>query len=116
MTKKGAALKAVLMGEAEEIIEELVVWYEETEEPSFTQIEEKVLELRQRLSERMAGEVAERQPINQAGPGPKCGKCGREMRSKGAHRKEVVSWTGEVELKRRYYYCPECREGLFPPG
>ena len=115
MGKQGVALKAVLMGEAEEMIEELVGWYEGREAPTFSEIEEKVLELRQRLSERMASEVAQRQPINQAGPGPRCPKCGGEMRSKGEHSKTVVSWAGEVELGRQYYHCPECRMGLFPP-
>ena len=115
MRNKGSEAKGKLMKEAEAIIDELLTWEEEVEEPNLSQIEKRVLELRQRLSEKMAETVIERQGRKQAGPGPECGECGQEMRYKGQHSKGVTSWVGELELKRGYYYCEQCRSGHFPP-
>jgi DNA repair exonuclease SbcCD ATPase subunit len=116
MLKKRSEAKGKLMQEAETIIDELLAWEEEIEEPDLSQIEEKVLELRQRLSEKMAETVIEGQTRIRPGPGPECGVCGQEMRYKGPHSKRVTSWVGELELKRGYYYCEGCRRGYFPPG
>ncbi len=116
MKRKGAKLKAELMKEAEKVIDELIDWSEETAEPNLTQIEGKVLKLRQRLSEKMAQKVAEGQEAVRPVPGPKCEGCGAEMRYKGMLPKTVSSWVGEVRLERGYYYCDHCKSGLFPPG
>src|SRR5688572_26100444 len=116
MAKKREALKKKLMKEAEAIIDELLEWDEETENPSLSQVEGKVLELRQRLSERMAETVIEHQAAVRPVPGPGCRKCGQEMRYKGLKATTVTSWVGELNLERGYYYCDQCRTGLFPPG
>ena len=112
--KRGEA-KGQLMQEAEAIIDELLTWEEEVERPNLTQIEQKVLELRQRLSEKMAETVIAGQVSVRPGPGPECVQCGQEMRYKGPHSKQVSSWVGELRLKRGYYYCETCRSGHFPP-
>lgn len=49
-------------------------------------------------------------------PGPVCSTCGAEMHYKGKKAKRLVSETGEVTVKRAYYYCEACRSGFFPPG
>ncbi len=64
MTDKRSDLKTELMSEAEGItlapragrvrVDELVAWTADTPAPNLTQIEDIVLKLRQRLSERMA--------------------------------------------------------------
>ena len=54
MSDKRGDLKSELMTEAEGIIDELVAWTADTPAPNLTQIEDIVLKLRQRLSERMA--------------------------------------------------------------
>ena len=115
MRKRRSEAKGKLMQEAEGIIEELLCWEEEVEKPDLSQIEDKVLELRQRLSEKMAEIVVEGQGSVQPGPGPECQECGQEMRYKGRHSKQVTSWVGELKLKRGYYYCERCRRGHFPP-
>jgi len=115
MKKKRSEAKGELMQEAEAIIDELLGWEEEVDKPNLSQIEDKVLELRQRLSEKMAETVIESQASIQPGPGPECEECGQEMRYKGHHSKQVTSWVGELELKRGYYYCERCRSGHFPP-
>lgn len=116
MTKSKEAMKTKLMKAAEAVIDELLAWHLETDQPNLSQVEEKVLELRQRLSEQMASTVIENQPAVRPVPGPRCQGCGEEMRYKGLKKNTVSSWVGAVELERGYYYCARCRTGLFPPG
>ena len=115
MTDK-TTMKAELMKEAEAVIDDLLDWHETTERPNLSQVEAKVLELRQRLSEEMAVTVIEHQAAVRPVPGPRCGCCGQEMRYKGMKAKTVISWVGALRLERGYYYCDRCRTGLFPPG
>lgn len=116
MPKSKEEMKGQLMKEAEAIIDELLDWDIETEKPNLNQVEGKVLELRQRLSKEMAGTVIENQKAVRPVPGPSCVGCGAEMRYKGLKKNTVISWVGELELERGYYYCAQCRTGLFPPG
>jgi hypothetical protein len=50
-------LKAEFLAEAEALFDQLMAWDEQTSEPDLTQIEEIVLQLRQRLGEQMARAV-----------------------------------------------------------
>lgn len=114
--KNRAVIKAELMKKAERVIDELLDWHQATERPNLSQVEEKVLELRQRLSEEMAVTAIEHQATVRPVPGPRCGCCGQEMHYKGMKEKTVMSWVGALRLERGYYYCDQCRTGLFPPG
>jgi uncharacterized protein with PIN domain len=116
MGKSKEEMKAKLMKEAEAVIDELLAWHVETDKPNLTQVEGKVLELRQRLSEQMSETVIENQAAVRPVPGPQCAGCGAEMRYKGMKENRVQSWVGELKLERGYYYCDQCRAGLFPPG
>ena len=116
MRKSQSEMKAELMKQAEEIIDELMEWQAETEQPNFNQIEEKVLELRQKLSEEMTRVTITGQAAVRPVPGPGCPDCEREMRYKGMKNNTVGSWVGDVTFKRGHYYCDHCRRGLFPPG
>jgi DNA repair exonuclease SbcCD ATPase subunit len=111
-----AEQKARLMAKAEKLIDELLEWDEQTKRPNLTQIEDKVLELRKRMSAAMAETVLEGQGGKEPVPGPKCPKCGKEMRYKGGHRNQVESRAGRLEVERGYSWCPECEQGVFPPG
>ncbi len=113
--KTRAESKAVLMQKAEEQIEALLDWTEETAHPDLSAIEKKVLEVRQAIGETMAEEVIQRQESVDPVPGPCCPQCGKEMRYRGHKHKEITSWVGELGLRRGYYYCDPCSEGLFPP-
>lgn len=116
MPKSRTEMKVSLMKEAEAVIDELLEWDVETKKPNLSQVEGKVLELRQRLSEQMAKTVIENQAAVRPVPGPECEGCGQEMRYKGQKANTVASWVGELKLERGYYYCDQCRTGLFPPG
>lgn len=112
MTNKGL-LKAQLMAQAEAAIEELLAGRKA--ENTLSDIEDLVEAaghgLQQQLTETLLKE--ESQP---KGPGPVCEQCGREMHYKGQKPRQVVTKTGEVAVERGYYYCKECRRGIFPPG
>ena len=116
MTKSREEMKAKLMKEAEAVIDELLEWHLETDKPNLTQVEGKVLDLRQRLSEQLSQTVIENQAAVRPVPGPSCAGCGEEMRYKGMKENRVSSWVGELKIERGYYYCEGCRSGLFPPG
>jgi hypothetical protein len=109
-------LRAGLLAEAVEVIDELLDWHEATETPTLSEIEEVVLKLRKRLGERMAETVIEDQDAVRPVPGPGCPECSREMHYKGMKKVTVEGRTGQVQLRRAYYYCDRCRRGLFPPG
>jgi len=116
MRRPRAELKADLTKLADEVIDELLDWTEGTPVPTLTQIEDIVLKLRQRLSERMAQAVIEAQEATRPMPGPNCPSCGGEMHSKSMKHNTVESRAGQLALERGYYYCETCRAGLFPPG
>lgn len=116
MSETRVDLKADLMSEAEGIIDELVAWTADTPTPNLTQIEDIVLKLRQRLSERMALAVIEAQARVRPVPGPSCPTCGGEMHYKDRKANTVESRVGQLPLERGYYYCETCKSGLFPPG
>jgi hypothetical protein len=104
------------MTEAEQLIDELVDWTGSTPTPTLTQIEDIVLKLLQRLSERMALAVIEAQAAVRPVPGPSCPMCGHEMHYKAMKANTVESRVGQLPLARGYYYCEACHSGLFPPG
>lgn len=108
--------KARLVAQAEQLINELLKWSEETQRPDLTQIESKVLELRERFGEELAREVIDEQEAKRPVPGPACPRCGREMSYKGQKEITPQTWVGKIPVERGYYYCKPCQEGLFPPG
>jgi hypothetical protein len=108
--------RAALEAKAKELIDELMKWSDETEQPNLTQIEDEILGLRQKLSESMMETVLEEQATQHPVPGPMCPKCGSEMQYKGDKVRRVTSRVGEVKLERGHYHCSHCQESLFPPG
>jgi hypothetical protein len=101
---------------AQELIERLLDWDEQTPTPNLTQIEDEVLALRQRFGEEMARAVIAGQEAQQPVAAPRCPTCDEVMRAKGRKRKAVESRLGGVAVEREYYYCARCASGLFPPG
>jgi hypothetical protein len=101
---------------ARELIDEVLEWEKKTERPTLSQIEEKVLELRERFGEALAAGVIEGQETKQPVPGPACPQCGQEMSYKGQKEVKPQTWVGEVQIERGYYHCQRCRVGVFPPG
>lgn len=107
--------KERLMEIAEAEIEKLLDWMEATTAPDLAGIEKVVVEIRKRIGERVSEEVIKGQEAVRPVPGPWCPKCQKEMHYKGMKKKKITSLVGEIEMKRGYYYCDHCRNGLFPP-
>ena len=116
MKKSKEQLKTEFMAEAEELFDELMEWDEQTEKPNLTQIEDIVLALRKRMGERMVQQVLMRQEERQPAERVKCPKCGGEMKDKGLKDNQIETRIGHLKMERGYYYCPACKQGLFPPG
>jgi hypothetical protein len=105
-----------LVAAAEAAIDELLAWEECVKAPNLTQIEEEVLKLREGFGQELALAVLEGQEAVQPATGVKCSACGQEMRYKGQKPTEIASWVVNSALERGYYYCPACKQGIFPPG
>ena len=101
---------------AEEMIEALLAWDEESEAPDLTQIEDVILGLRQRMGQEMLEVVVAGQETKEPAEAPVCLGCGAEMRSKGGKGRKVESRVGGISVNRSHYYCARCQSGLFPPG
>lgn len=108
--------RARLLAKMEKLVDEYLVWEESHPRPDLTQIEDIALELRKELGREIAQLAVEEQEKRLPVPGPSCPQCGKEMRYKGEKAVDVESRAGALEIERGYYYCPECKESLFPPG
>ena len=105
-----------LLAKAALAIDEYLEWEEKNPLLDLTEIEDIALKVRKEFGQEIAQVAIENQACRIAAPGPKCAKCGKEMRYKGKKRTRVESRTGNLDVERGYYYCPECKERLFPPG
>lgn len=116
MRRTREQMKAQLRAEADAVIEQLLDRHEETVAPSLTEIEDWVLELRERLGQRMAEAVIEAQDASQLVDAPVCPHCGERMPYKDQKAIQTETRVGLVKIERGYYYCARCKSGLFPPG
>jgi hypothetical protein len=103
-----------LLAEAEELIDELMVWDDETQEPDLTQIEEIVLKLRACFGERLAETLLTQQEQRQPAERVYCPRCWGKKVNKGAKHNQVESRIGHLKNERDYYHCPACEQGFFP--
>ncbi len=113
MSLSDGEIKARLLAETEAILDEVLKARHPSE--SLDDMEALATEARRRFGQQvMASLVGEHgQPALEQ---VNCPNCGQAMRYKGRKDKQVVSTSGEVTVRRAYYYCPSCRQGYFPPG
>lgn len=113
-TERVDAEKAAFLGAAETMYEELVAWRQKHLEASFDEIADQVTPRRQALLGPLLAQLA--QTADERIEAPACETCGQPMRYKGTPQRQVAHREGEAELKRAYWYCDSCEQGLFPPG
>jgi hypothetical protein len=115
MKKSREHQKAEYMKEAEELFDELMDWSDENEAPNMTQIEDIVLKLRKRFGEQIAQSVIQDQEQRQPAERVYCPQCGEEMGPKGMKGNHVETRIGRLKIEREHHYCPQCKQGIFPP-
>ena len=106
-------IKARLLAETEAMLDDLLATRQPNE--SLDDIEALASEAGHRFGERLtaslAGEYGQPSPEKL-----KCPGCGQVLLYKGQKDKRLVTTSGEITIRRAYYYCKNCRQGYFPPG
>lgn len=115
MDKRKEALKARLLAQYAEQLDEMLEQVKDEPSLNLTQIEDLALGVRGQVGQAVAQELVELE-AKAAVPGPACRTCQREMHYKGKKKRRVRTRSGEVVVERAYYYCEHCRQGCFPPG
>ena len=114
MRKTGAEIKAELLAKYEALLDEVLREEGTMEGLRLTDIEALALDTRAKVGKQVTAALLENRGEPSV-PGPSCPGCGQEMHYKGEKHRYLRTRSGDVEVERAYYYCPTCRQGLFPP-
>jgi hypothetical protein len=95
--------------------DELYEWREKHPDASLDEIVAQVTPRRQRLMGEWIGQLACQEGNGTVVEGLSCPCCGQVLVYKGDPPRKLEHLEGETELKRAYYYCPACQQGIFPP-
>lgn len=115
MRKDHHALKVRLLAQFEQQVDAVLARLDDETPLTLDEIEELALKARGEVGQDLTQALAE----TETGASlyhPACPHCQQEMRYKGQKRKVIRTLSGEIAIKRPYYYCYHCRQGLFPPG
>ena len=107
-------------GMSEEIISGIAEWRQQHPKATFREIEEEVDKRLSVLRVRMLSDAAVSNAQAEWEKGDQdvmCPNCGKKLEKKGKKKRRLQTRGGqEVELVREYGVCPECGQGIFPPG
>lgn len=112
-------LKAQLLAEAEATIDKLLAKRSPANKITMREISQLAIESGQHVQTAVlqtlvkASESESRVHQQEV---PVCPHCGTSMSHKGKRTRHVVSEGGETTVARDYYYCSQCKAGVFPPG
>lgn len=102
------------------VLAELAAWGRDHPDATLSEIEDTVDGQLARVRQRVVEEqIAAHRPAAalDAQQRPLCPQCGGPLRSHGPQQRRLRTVQGgELDLERRYWWCPRCRAGLFPPG
>jgi YgiT-type zinc finger domain-containing protein len=113
---------------SEEVLSGMADWRAQHPRATFSEIEAeldaRLAGMRARLLERVVQQspaTTWRQPASDRSGAeeraPHCPSCGARLEPRGRHRRRLRTSGGqEVALEREYGVCPQCGQGLFPPG
>jgi YgiT-type zinc finger domain-containing protein len=114
---------------SEEVLSGMADWRAQHSRATLSEIEAeldaRLAGMRARLLERVAQQStattwrppASDQATEQEDGAPRCPSCGARLEPRGRHHRRLRTSGGqEVVLDRDYGVCPQCGQGLFPPG
>jgi DNA-directed RNA polymerase subunit RPC12/RpoP len=117
---KAEQMKKGWQEKSEEVNQGMLEWRQAHLRASFREIE---AEVDRRLDEFRAQMLSDTANVSASaewieGPdGPVCPHCGVRLEGKGRKKRRLqVRGGNEVEIEREYGKCPECGQGIFPPG
>jgi ribosomal protein S27AE len=94
----------------------LAAWGQGHPQATFAEIEAAVEQHVGRLRAALIDERLTSEP-RPAGERPRCSRCGVALVARGRRRRTLrVLGDEPVTLERQYWTCPQCGDGLFPPG
>ena len=97
-------------------------WRQEHPQATLREIEEAVDERMNRLRAQLIQEVAQMSEMGEWSQKseeerPKCASCGTVLVARGKQTRWLQTNGGEaIKLERSYGTCPDCGQGIFPPG
>jgi hypothetical protein len=106
-------LKARLMKDIEAEIDRMLCNKPAAEEITLRYTEKTAVGVGEKLKEVIAQALLEEH--SEQAKEVKCPGCGKRLGMKDYRSRQVVTEAGEVELRRAYYYCEGCKQGIFPP-
>lgn len=114
-----AARRAAFMKKAGQMFDRMFGEDEQHQLVTFTQREDRALELGEKLQTALLDEHLATDPLARpsAGSGVCCPDCRRPAeRREAAEERELQARTGKVRWKRDLYYCRHCRRSFSPSG
>jgi len=106
-------LEGIINGNTRSIIKTLLA-RRKPEHMNITDIEQLVLRAGEQFEEMLTEALIEAEEAEWKGVRAACPECGSEMRNRGYRERKLVTQTGEVSLRRRYYRCADCGRGFSP--
>jgi len=117
---KGEGIRESWKGMSEEIVSGMEEWRVQHPKATFREIEDEVDKRLSVLRVRMLKDAAIRSAQAEWESGDRevvCPKCGVKLEPTGKKKRKLETRGGQaVELEREYGVCPQCGEGIFPPG
>jgi hypothetical protein len=114
VTKKNDERKAGLMREIEALVDKMLSDQPAPDEIDLSNIEQAAVSTGDKIREVIAQHLLEE--AEGKAETVYCPTCGKRLRMKDYRSRRVVTEAGEVNLRRAYYYCEACGQGIFPPG
>lgn len=109
--------RAAFLAAADQMYEQLEVWYDEHPQASYGEIEAEVRKRRRELMGTGIEVLVNGRDTGVQVEVPSCQKCGGGLEFEGYRNWAVHGLEGDAVLERAYYVCPKCQgETIFPPG
>jgi len=106
--------KAALMEELEEIVSQMQREIAALAELNLRDIEQAAVKTGEKVKQVIGQHLVDER--KESTEEVECPSCGKRLWLKDYRSRQMVTEAGEVKLTRAYYYCPECKQGIFPPG